>query len=73
MVLSTGEGLTFWDRKKTRVSCEECGGAMATSSLRHHIERSHFIVLPSIIALDLRGKGPETYKVLFLRILNLVE
>ena len=34
---ATGEGPTFWERKRTRVSCEVCGGKMAASSLKHHM------------------------------------
>ena len=35
--LSTGEGPTFWESNKTRLSCEECGETMADSYLRHHM------------------------------------
>ena len=45
---ATGEVPTFWERKITRVSCEECGGGMSDFSLRHHMERSHGIVLPQV-------------------------
>ena len=31
--LSTGEGPTFWESKRTRVSFEECGETMDASSL----------------------------------------
>ena len=43
-----GEGPTFQERKRTRVSCKECGGGMSDFSLRHHMERSHGIVLPQV-------------------------
>ena len=60
---ATREGPTFWERKRTRVSCEEGGGAMAAYSLRHNMERSYGIVLPQVRGADIRGRGPETYKV----------
>ena len=47
-----GEGPTFQERKITSISFEECGGTMAMSSLRHHMERSHSIVLPQIRGVD---------------------
>ena len=37
------------------------------------MERSHEIVLPYIRGLDVGRGGPETYKVSFPRIFNLVE
>ena len=46
---------------------------MAASSLRHHMERSHGIVLTRVREVDVGGGGPETYKLLFLRILKSVE
>ena len=49
---ATGEGPTFWERKGTRVSCEECGVTMAASSMRHHMERSHGKVLPQVMGVD---------------------
>ena len=42
----TGEEATFWERNKTKVSCKDCGRAMAESPLCHHMERTHGIVLP---------------------------
>ena len=63
----------FPDQKKTRVSCKECGGAMATPSLRHHMERPHGIVLPQTGGADVSRGGADTYVVSFLRVLNLVE
>ena len=46
---------------------------MAPSSLQHHTERSHGILLPQVRGVDVGGGGPEIYKVLFPRILKLVE
>ena len=46
---------------------------MAASSLRHHMERSHGIVLTRVREVEVGGGGPETYKVSFPRILKLVE
>ena len=70
---ATGEGPTFLEIKRTRVSCKECRGAMTESSLRYHIERLHGIVLSHIREVEFRGRGPDTYKVLLPRILNSVE
>ena len=39
---------------------------MAASSIRHHMERSHGIVLTQIREVDVGEGGPETYKVSFL-------
>ena len=69
----TGEGTTFQERKITRGSYKECGGTMAASSLRHYTERSHGIVLPQVREVDVRGGGPEIYKVSLPRILKSVE
>ena len=66
----TGEGTTFWKMKRTRVSCEVCGGTMFASSLRHHTERAHGRVLPHVRGVDIGGGGLEVYKVLFPRIIK---
>ena len=70
---ATGEGATFWQRKITKVSCTECGGTMAESSLCHHMEISHGIVLPHTRREDVGGGSSETYVVSLLRILKSVE
>ena len=70
---STGEGPTFPERKKTRVSCEVCGETMADSSLRHHTHRENGIVLPQVRGVDVGGGGLNIYKVSFPWILKLVE
>ena len=57
---ATGEGPTFWQRKRTRVSCEECGETKAASTLQHHMEISHGIVLPQVRRVDVRGGRKET-------------
>ena len=46
---------------------------MTASSLRHHMEISHGIVLPHVRGVDVGGGGPEIYMVSFPRILKLVE
>ena len=70
---ATGEGATFRERKRTGVICAECGGTMPASSLRHHMERSHVIVMPQNRGVDVGGGGPEIYVVYFPRILKSVE
>ena len=61
------------ERKKTRVSCKECGDTMAASSLRHHTERAHVIVLLQVRGVDVRVGGLEVYKMSFTRIPKLVD
>ena len=39
-------GGTFCERRRTRVSFEDYGGSIMASSLRHHMEIIHCIVLP---------------------------
>ena len=40
-------GVDLRERKKIRVSCEECVTIMSASSLRHHMECTHGIVIPN--------------------------
>ena len=70
---ATGEGSTFRERNKTRLSCEECVETMAASSLRHHIDRAHVRVLPQVRGVDVGVVGLEVYKVSFIRILKLMD
>ena len=60
------------EQKKTRVSCEECGGAMAASSLCNHTEITDGIVLPQNRGVHIGGGGPETYRMYFSWVLKLV-
>ena len=69
----TREGGNFRERRRTRVSCANFGGTMAASSLCHHIERSHGIVLQQNRGVDIGRRGTETYVMSFLRILKSVE
>ena len=48
----TGEGPTFWEINRTRVRCEECGDTMDASSMRHHMERAHGVVLPQVRGVE---------------------
>ena len=70
---STREWVTFWESKRTKVSCAECRQTKAASYLRHHMERSHSIVLAQTKGVDVRGGGAETYVVSFSWILKSVE
>ena len=46
---------------------------MTVSSLCHHMERSHRIVLTQIRGVDFGVVGTQTYRVLFPQIFNSVE
>ena len=70
---ATGEIPNFLERKRTRVSCEECGETMATSSLQHHMERTYDKLFPQLRSVDVRGGGLEVYKVSFPWILKSVD
>ena len=52
-----GEGATLRDRKRTRVSCEECEAMAAESLIRHHMERTHRKVTTQNHGVDVRGGG----------------
>ena len=67
-----GEGATFWERNKTRVSYKEYVGVMAAPSLRHHMERTHGIVLPQTRGVDVIGGGSKTHNMSFPRVLKSV-
>ena len=41
-----GEGATFRERKKTRVSCTVCGVTVTASYLKAHMVISHGICVP---------------------------
>ena len=43
---STEEGETFRERKKTRVSFNECGVTVAASYIETHVARIHAICVP---------------------------
>ena len=70
---ATGEGSTFRERKGTRVSCEVCGGIMAASFLRHHMDIFDGRVFPQVRGVDVGGGGLEVYRVSFPRIIKSVE
>ena len=70
---ATGEGGTFREQKKTRVSCEECGTAIKALLLRHCMDIFYGIVISYTQGLDIGGVVPETYVVSFPRVLKLVE
>ena len=36
-----------------RVSCSECGAAVAASSIRHHMERSHGVITQHTRGVDM--------------------
>ena len=68
---ATGEGSKFRERKRTRLSCEECGAKIMASLLRHHIERTNGKVTTYTLGVDVGGGGLETYVVSFPHVLKL--
>ena len=68
-----GEGATFRERKRFRVSCTECGVRVKQSYLKQHMESLHGICAPQTRGVDEKGEGPTTYVVSFPRILQLVK
>ena len=40
-----GEGTMFWERKMTQLIFSECGATIAASSIQHHVEQSHGVIL----------------------------
>ena len=70
---ASGEGPTFRERKRTRVSCEVWGGTMAASSLQHHIARQHGRVFPQVRGVDFGVGVQELYKLSVPQILKLVD
>ena len=65
-----GDRAPFWERKKIRVSYEKRGGKRAESSLRHHTERTHGIVLIQTRGVDVGRGEPEIYMVYFPQVLH---
>ena len=68
----TGEGIKFRNRKKIRVSCEECGAAMLALALCHHMGRIHRIVIPQTQGAGVCRGGAEIYVASFPRALKKV-
>ena len=60
---ATGEGATFRERNKARVSCATCGMTVAASYLKAHMARSGGICVPQTRGFDEVGGGPTTYVV----------
>ena len=69
-VRATGEGETFRERKKERVSCDTCGVAVVAFYLKAHIARCHGICVPQTRGVDEVGGGPTTYVVSFPKVLQ---
>ena len=60
---ATGEGATFWERKKTRVSCTECRAMVAASYLKTHMAQIHGLYVSQTRGVDKIGGGKTTYVV----------
>ena len=57
---ATGEGGNFRERKKTQVSCTECGVNVAASYLKTRMEQIHGTCVPQTRGVDEVGGGPTT-------------
>ena len=69
----TGGGEMFWERKRTRVTCLECGAIMSASSIQLHMEQSHGVIASQTWGVHMGRGGPTTYVVSFTSILKSVE
>ena len=69
---ATGEGATFREQNRLRVSYAKCRVTVAQSSLKHHMSSQHVICVPHERWVDEKGYGPSTYVVSFPRVLQLV-
>ena len=67
---ATGEGSTFGEQKKARVSYSTCGVMVAASYLKAHMARSHCICVPQTRGVDEVGRGPTKYVVSFPKVLQ---
>ena len=70
---ATGEGETFRERNKTRVSCTACGVTVVAYCLNPHMARSHGICVHQTRGVDGVGGGPATYVVYLPRLLQEVK
>ena len=66
---ATRKGSTFKDRKKTEVSCTECGVTVAVSYFKSRMARSHGICVPQTRGVNEVVGGPTTYVVSFPKVL----
>ena len=57
---ATGEGDYFRERKRTWVSCTECGVMIAALLLKAHMERQHGLISPQMWAVD-EGWGRSSH------------
>ena len=71
-IQSTGEGATYRERKRLRVSCADCGVTVARSYLKQHMMSLHGICAPQTRGVDDKGEGSTAYVGSFPRILQLV-
>ena len=69
----TGEGEMFRERKRTRVSCTECGVTVVSSSLKQHMAWLHGICVPQTRGVNEVGGGPTIFVVSFPRVLKSVK
>ena len=69
----TGEGATFREQKKTRVSYNKCGVTVAVSYLKTHMAQIHAICIPQKRGVDEVGGGQTTYVASFPGVLQEVK
>ena len=61
------------EKKRTRVSCYECGMMVAVLYLKHQILRQHGVSAPQTRGVENGGGEPATYMVSFPRVLMTVK
>ena len=61
---------TFWESKRSRVILSGYVATIVASSIRHLMERSHWVITPQRQGVDVGGGGFTTYMVSFPRILS---
>ena len=65
-----GEGVTFREWKKSKVSCATCGVTVAASYIKAHMARSCGIYVPHMRGVDEVGGVPTTYVMSFPKVIQ---
>ena len=67
-----GEGATFREKKRIKVSCTKCGVTVAASYLERHMAWLHGICFPQTRGVNKLGGVPTTYMVSLSRVMQFV-